>query len=120
MDPDVYVTVARCVFNDFNDIESARKYLENGIKHHNKYKKLFEEDFCLEIEILISTKGASFPIILKKYQQIIDHFKDDINFHFILVDHALNVLWVREFPCIVMRYVLLLGYNLKIISVRNV
>lgn len=104
MDPDVYVTVAHCVFYDFNDIKSARKYLDNGIKHHNKYKKLFEEDFLIEVEILKSTKGASFPIVLKKYQQMIALFKDDINLHFILVDQALNVFWIREFSCTVLRY----------------
>lgn len=104
MDPNVYVIVARHMFNYFNDVECARKYLKNGIRHHNKYKQLFEEEMSLEIKILISTKGSSLPIVLQKYQEIIDYFKDDINFHFILVNHALNILWVREFPCVVLRY----------------
>jgi len=104
-DPEIYITGAHHAFNDCNDIESARRYISIGMKFHGDFKKLHVEDFWIEIKHLNQTGGSSLQTALKKYSRIIQHFKDDINLHFDLVDIALDDhIKMTQLQSIVIRY----------------
>ncbi|XP_015367522.1 PREDICTED: U3 small nucleolar RNA-associated protein 6 homolog [Diuraphis noxia] len=103
-DPEIYITGAQHAFNDCNDVESARRYISNGMKFHEDFKKLYIEDFWIEVKHLNQTGGSSLQTALNKYNCIIQHFKDDINLHFDLVDITLdNHIKMTQLQCIVIR-----------------
>ncbi|XP_003247432.1 uncharacterized protein LOC100569611 [Acyrthosiphon pisum] len=89
-DPEIYITGAHHAFDDFNDIESARRYFSFGIKFHEDFKKLYIEDFWIEVKNLNQTGDTSLQAALTKYNYIIQHFKDDIGLHFDLADTVLD------------------------------
>lgn len=112
-DPDMYITGAHHAFNDCNDIESARRYISIGIKFHEDFKKLYVEEFWIEVKNLNQTGDTSLQTALKKYNYIIQHFKDDINLHFDLVDIVLDEhIKMTQLQCTVIRYKQIIKLNL--------
>lgn len=104
-DPEIYITGAHHAFNDCNDIESARRYISSGITFHEDFKKIYVEDFWIEVKNLNQIGNTSLQAVLKKYNYIIQHFKDDIDLHFDLVDIALDEhIDVTQLQCNVIRY----------------
>lgn len=106
IDPELYIIGACYAFDDCKDIKSARRYLANGINFHKNYKRLFLEEFDIELKYLNSTEGASFEVVLNKYNRLIKHFKDDVNLHLTLVDKILSYSVVEKLHSIVIRYYL--------------
>ncbi|XP_060857109.1 U3 small nucleolar RNA-associated protein 6 homolog isoform X1 [Metopolophium dirhodum] len=102
-DPEVYITAATYEFDDRNDVESARKYFAEGLKYHKNCKNLYVEEFWVEVQHLEKTAGASLPIAIGKYRNLIKIFEGDIEFHFILLDRAIKLSAVRELQCNVVR-----------------
>jgi len=104
-DPDIYITGASHAFDDCNDIVSARRYISYGIKYHEDLKKLYVEEFWIEVKHLNQTGDTSFQAALAKYNFIIQHFKDDIELHFDLVDTALDKhIKITHLQSIIIRY----------------
>lgn len=104
-DPEIYITGAHHAFNDCNDIESARQYISTGIQFHEDFKKLYLEDFWIEVKYLNQTGGTSLQAVLDKYNHIIQHFNNDVDFHFDLVDTALDEhIKITQLQCIIIRY----------------
>ncbi|XP_060869408.1 U3 small nucleolar RNA-associated protein 6 homolog [Metopolophium dirhodum] len=89
-DSEIYITGAHHAFTDCNDIESARRYISFGIKFHEDLKKLYVEDFWIEVKNLNQTGDTSLLATLTKYNNIIQHFEGDFDLHFDLVDTALD------------------------------
>jgi len=113
-DPEIYITGAHHAFKNCNDIESARRYISNGIKFHDNFKKLYIEDFWIEVQNLDQTGETSLQTALNKYNHIIQTFKDDINFHIDLVDKALEEpIKITQLQCTVIRY------NRQILKFKN-
>ncbi|KAF0763452.1 U3 small nucleolar RNA-associated protein 6 [Aphis craccivora] len=102
-DPEVYITAATYEFDDRNNVESARRYFAEGLKHHANCKNLYVEEFWVEVQHLEKTGGASLPIAIEKYRNLIKRFANDIEFHFILLDRAIKLSAVRELQCNVVR-----------------
>ncbi|XP_003244176.2 uncharacterized protein LOC100568528 isoform X1 [Acyrthosiphon pisum] len=102
-DPEVYITAATYEFDDRNDVESARKFFAEGLKYHKNCKNLYIEEFWVEVQHLEKTSGASLPIAIEKYRNLIKFFEGDIEFHFILLDRAIKLSAVRELQCNVVR-----------------
>ncbi|XP_027843595.2 U3 small nucleolar RNA-associated protein 6 homolog [Aphis gossypii] len=102
-DPEVYITAATYEFDDRNNVESARRYFSEGLKHHENCKNLYVEEFWVEVQHLEKTEGASLPIAIEKYRNLIKRFANDIEFHFILLDRAIKLSTVRELQCNVVR-----------------
>ncbi|KAL5237260.1 hypothetical protein ACI65C_004670 [Semiaphis heraclei] len=102
-DPEVYITAAKYEFDDRNDVEAARKYFSEGLKYHTNCKNLYAEEFWVEVQHLEKTAGASLPIAIGKYKNLIKRFEGDIEFHFILLDRAIKLSVVRELQCNVVR-----------------
>lgn len=103
-DPEVYLTAATYEFDDRNNVESARRYFAEGLKYHENCKNLYVEEFWVEVQHLEKTAGASLPIAIDKYRNLINRFEGDIEFHFILLDRAIKLSTVRELQCNVVRY----------------
>ncbi|XP_026817863.1 U3 small nucleolar RNA-associated protein 6 homolog [Rhopalosiphum maidis] len=102
-DPEVYITAATYEFDDRNNVDSARRYFAEGLKHHENCKNLYVEEFWVEVQHLEKTEGASLPIAIEKYRNLIKRFEGDIEFHFILLDRAIKLSAVRELQCNVVR-----------------
>uniref|UniRef100_A0A2H8TXJ3 U3 small nucleolar RNA-associated protein 6 n=1 Tax=Melanaphis sacchari TaxID=742174 RepID=A0A2H8TXJ3_9HEMI len=102
-DPEVYIIAATYEFDDRNNVESARKYFAEGLKYHTNCKHLYVEEFWVEVQHLEKTAGASLPIAIEKYRNLIKRFEGDIEFHFILLDRAIQLSAVRELQCNVVR-----------------
>ncbi|XP_022173261.1 U3 small nucleolar RNA-associated protein 6 homolog isoform X2 [Myzus persicae] len=102
-DPEVYITAATYEFDDRNDVESARKYFAEGLKYHENCKNLYVEEFWVEVQHLEKTAGASLPIAIEKYRNLIKRFEGDIEFHFILLDRAIQLSSAGELQCNVVR-----------------
>ncbi|XP_060856851.1 U3 small nucleolar RNA-associated protein 6 homolog isoform X2 [Metopolophium dirhodum] len=102
-DPEVYITAATYEFDDRNDVESARQYFTEGLKYHKNCKSLYVEEFWVEVQHLEKTAGASLPIAIGKYRNLIKRFEGDIEFHFILLDRAIKLSAVRELQCNIVR-----------------
>jgi len=103
-DPEVYITAATYEFDDRNDVDSARQYFSEGLKYHKNCKRLYVEEFWVEVQHLEKTAGASLSIAMGKYRNLIKHFEGDIKFHFILLDRAIKLSAVRELQCNIVRY----------------
>ncbi|CAH1731543.1 unnamed protein product [Aphis gossypii] len=103
-DPEVYITGAHHALNECNDIESARRYISIGIKFHDDFKKLYVEEFWVEIQNLNKTGDISIQTALKKYNSIIQQFKNDIHIHIDLVDTIFNEkIKMSQLHCIIIR-----------------
>jgi len=102
-DPNIYIACARFAFKDCKRVETARKYLTKGLKHHRYNKTIFLETFRIEIQHLNSSEEVSPQQVVDTYQYIIKHFENDIDFHFNMVDTALNFS-IGEIQHIVVRY----------------
>ncbi|XP_022174977.1 uncharacterized protein LOC111036958 isoform X2 [Myzus persicae] len=102
-DPEVYLIAATYEFDDRNNVESARRYFAEGLKYHENCKNLYVEEFWVEVQHLEKTAGASLPIAVEKYRNLIKRFEGDIEFHFILLDRAIKLSTVRELQCNVVR-----------------
>ncbi|XP_027852678.2 U3 small nucleolar RNA-associated protein 6 homolog [Aphis gossypii] len=103
-DPEVYITGAHHALNECNDIESARRYIAIGIKFHDDFKKLYVEEFWIEIQNLNKTGDISIQTALKKYNSIIQQFKNDIHIHIDLVDTIFNEkIKMSQLHCIIIR-----------------
>ncbi|KAL5237589.1 hypothetical protein ACI65C_004999 [Semiaphis heraclei] len=102
-DPEVYITAATYEFDDQNNIESARQYFAEGLKYHKNCKRLYLEEFWVEVQHLEKTAGASLPIAMEKYRNLIKRFEDDIEFHFVLLEKAIKLSAVRELQCNIVR-----------------
>ncbi|XP_060844936.1 U3 small nucleolar RNA-associated protein 6 homolog [Rhopalosiphum padi] len=102
-DPEVYITAATYEFDDRNDVDSARQYFSEGLKYHKNCKRLYVEEFWVEVQHLEKTAGASLSIAMGKYRNLIKHFEGDIKFHFILLDRAIKLSAVRELQCNIVR-----------------
>lgn len=104
-DPEVYITGAHHALNECNDIESARRYIAIGIKFHDDFKKLYVEEFWIEIQNLNKTGDISIQTALKKYNSIIQQFKNDIHIHIDLVDIIFNEkIKMSQLHNIIIRY----------------
>jgi U3 small nucleolar RNA-associated protein 6 len=103
-DPEVYITAATYEFDDRNDVETARRYFAEGLKYHKNCKSLYVEEFWVEVQHLEKTAGASLPVAVGKYKNLIKRFEGDMEFHFILLDRAIQLSAVRELQCNVVRY----------------
>jgi len=103
-DPEVYITAATYEFDDRNNIESARQYFTEGLKFHKNCKRLYVEEFWVEVQHLEKTAGASLPIAMGKYRDLLNRFEGDIEFHFIILDKAIKLKTVRELQCNIVRY----------------
>ncbi|VVC35172.1 Hypothetical protein CINCED_3A024145 [Cinara cedri] len=102
-DPEVYITAATYEFDDRNDVETARRYFAEGLKYHSNCKSLYVEEFWVEVQHLEKTAGASLPTAIGKYRHLIKRFEGDMEFHFILLDKAIQLSAVRELQCNVVR-----------------
>jgi len=89
-DVEIYITGAHHAFDDCNDVESARRYISFGIKFHEDLKKLYVEDFWIEVKNLNQTGDTSLLAALTKYNNIIQHFEGDFELHCDLVDTVLD------------------------------
>jgi len=108
---------ANHALNECNDIESARRYISFGLRFHEEYKKLYIEDFWIEVQYLNRTGEISFQKTLKKYRYIIQNFKDDVHIHIDLVDKALNPqIKMSQLQSVLVRYIRQI-LKLKIISI---
>lgn len=104
-DPEMYSVAAHHAFEDCNDIVSARQYISIGKKYHGECKNLYIEEFWIEVQHLDLTGETSLQTTLDKYNQMIEKFKDDIHFHFHLLDKALEEnIKVTQLQCTVIRY----------------
>ncbi|XP_025423608.1 uncharacterized protein LOC112692978 [Sipha flava] len=112
VDPEVYISGASYIFNDCNDIISARRYLTNGINFHKSYQRLFLKEIEIELKYFNSTEGASFEVVLNKYNNLITRFKNDLNLHLTLVENVFSYSVVGKLHSIVIRD-MLNKYKLK-------
>lgn len=103
-DPEVYIAAATFVYTNTSDIEAARRYFADGLKYHKCYKNLYTKEFWVETQHIEDSGGASMPIALKKYKNILQCFKGDMEFHFILLDYATRFSTVWELQYHVIRY----------------
>lgn len=103
-DPELYIIAANHEFDDRNDIESARRHFEEGLKYHKNCKMLYIEDFWVEVQHLEKTADDSHAIAIRKYSNLIKCFEGDLQFHFILLDKAIKFNAVGELQCNIVRY----------------
>ncbi|VVC46147.1 Tetratricopeptide-like helical domain,HAT (Half-A-TPR) repeat [Cinara cedri] len=96
--PEVYICCAHYAFYVCDDITATRRFLSNAVKFHPKYQNLYTEEFCIEIQYMDKMGGTSAS---DKYQHYIKLFKDDMNFHFSLVDTILKFNAVTTLHCLV-------------------
>lgn len=62
------------------------------------------KDFWVETQHIEDSDGASMPVALKKYENILQCFKGDMEFHFALLDSAIRFSTVWELQHRVVRY----------------
>jgi len=104
-DPEIYLAGAHHAFNDCNDIVSARRYISFGLQFYEDLQKLYVEDFWIEVKHLNKIGVTSLQAALTKYNFIIQHFEDDIDLHFDLVDTALDEhIKITQLQSIMIRY----------------
>lgn len=99
--PEVYISGANYAFYECDDIAATRRFLSNAIKFHPNYQKLYTEEFWIEIQYSDKMGGTS---ALDKYHNYITLFKDDMKFHFSLVDTILKFTTITELHCLVIKY----------------
>ncbi|XP_025203220.1 LOW QUALITY PROTEIN: uncharacterized protein LOC112600250 [Melanaphis sacchari] len=102
-DPEVYIIAATYAFDNRNDVDSARRYFAEGLKHHKNCKSLHIEEFWIEVQHLEKTAGASLLIAMGKYKNLIKQFEGDIEFHIILLDRAIKFKTIGELQCNIVR-----------------
>lgn len=112
----IYITVANH-FYDCNNIESANLYIAYAMQFYKKSKILFIQDFWMEVTHLERLGKTCFKTALIKYKHIVQHFENDINVHFDLVDKVFEEkIQCTQFQCIVIRFSRQI-LKLKIISI---
>ncbi|XP_060845582.1 uncharacterized protein LOC132925185 [Rhopalosiphum padi] len=101
-DPEVYKITALFEYYNMNDVYSARLSFSEGLKYHKHCKRLHVDNFILEVQCNEDTSSTSFPIALSTYKNAIKCFKGDLEFHFTLLDAAIEGYSVTELHyCIV-------------------
>lgn len=102
-DPEIYITVANFEFEECSNINMARRYFAEGIKHH-KTQNLYVADFWVELQYLVICSGRSLKTITDKYHYLVKRFNGDIVFHFILLDLSLRMYSIGELQSNIVRY----------------
>lgn len=92
------------VFEELCDIEKARKYFAEGLKHHKNIKLLYIEQFWMEISHVERTACYSYKNIIENYKKLINHFQGDMILHFQLLNMATMRPRVTELLCLIVRY----------------
>lgn len=98
--PEVYIRSAHYAFTECDNITVTRRILSNAFKFHATFQKLYLEEFWIEVQCMDSVGGS---LALEKYNNYIQLFNDDMNFHSSLVDKILKFTTVTELHCKVVR-----------------
>jgi hypothetical protein len=94
---------ARYIYHSKSDISAARRYLMYGISHHASYKPLYISHFTFEVLMMKKTNGDSLSIVLKKYKEYFELFKNDLKFLLKLFDKAFHDSKVYELQTIMIK-----------------
>lgn len=87
-EPQMYIAAATFEYEKKN-IENARRYFFEGIKHHTDNKLLYLEQ--LWIEVMYYDDELDKQRSIQIYRNIIRNFDNDMEFHISLLDRSLEI-----------------------------
>ncbi|XP_026820005.1 uncharacterized protein LOC113558694 [Rhopalosiphum maidis] len=100
-DSKLYISAA-LFEHEHRNMQAARNYFNEGIRIHKNCKRLRLEQFLIEIQFLVDKDLESSHMVIQKYKETIDHFRDDIELHIILLEKTLQVESINHLQYIVM------------------
>jgi len=104
-EPQMYIAAGTFEYEKHN-IEMARQYFAEGIKKHTDNKTLYLELFWIELMYLGDVEGGESHelMAIKLYKSIINKFKQDMEFHIILLNRSIEVKPIRKLQCEIIWY----------------
>lgn len=87
---EVYVICIQHICNKIHDISLAKKYLTKGFEYYKNDKLLYVQEIYIELNSI--KYGTSMLVVYTKCKNIINKFKNDLDFHVELYDTAKIIL----------------------------
>lgn len=104
-DPNVYIIVARHEFRACSNVKAARYSFGKGLEYHNNSPDLLLAEFFMEVLYVEKSLGVSQMTAFRKYENMINIFKNDVKFHSQIVHVVLDTRSTRHLQCCVVRYI---------------